>query len=175
MNKKIHIKKKIGIAILLLCVSISAFAQNPNQPYNVVMNIYDEPKTKMAFNWFTNNATGCGKVQVVIGETTNPSAFANPFKEVDADCTENNLINKVVITGLLPNTTYSFRVGDVNNNWSNIGKFTTAKDNKEPFSFIYVTDSQVWEHEFDDLKTRTDMVATKYPNANFWLHCGDMI
>ena len=172
MKKRSHIKKKISITILLLCVSITTFAQNPNQPYNVVMNIYDDPKTKMAFNWFTNNATGCGKVQIVIGETTNPSAFTNPFKDITADCTENNLINKVVVTGLSPNTTYSFRVGGVNNNWSNIGKFTTAKDNKEPFSFIYVTDSQVTD--YDILQTNSQAAFTKYPNTDFWLHCGDL-
>ena len=179
MNRLLHLNGKIYFGLLvwigILYIGFSTYAQNPCVPYNIVMNIYDDPKTKMAFNWFTDDCNGCGKVQVVIGETTNPSTFTNPFKEVIADCTENNLINKVVVTGLSPNTTYSFRVGGVNGNWSNIGKFTTAKDNKEPFSFIYITDTQVGEIEFGDLKTRTDMVASNHENANFWLHCGDLI
>ena len=127
----------------------------------------------MAFNWFANNATGCGKVQIVIGKTTNPGDFANPYKTVNATCLENNTLNKAVVTGLSPNTAYSFRVGGVNNNWSNIGTFTTAKANQDPFSFIYITDTQVGN--FVALKTRTDTAAAKYPNAKFWLHSGDMI
>jgi len=75
MNRILHINGKICFSILLcagiLFISFSAFAQNSCGPYNVVMNIYDDPKTKMAFNWFTDNCNGCGKIQIVIGETTN--------------------------------------------------------------------------------------------------------
>ena len=174
MHKKSHLKRSIFLWVSVLCISFTTFAQNPNQPYNVVMNIYDDPKTKMAFNRFTNNATGCGKVEIVVGETTNPNAFTNPFKRVDATCSQNNTVNKAVVTGLSPGTTYSFRVGGVNNIWSNIGTFTTAKDNKDPFSFIYITDTQVGSTEFGALKTRTDSVASNHDNAKFWLHCGDL-
>ena len=115
MKNRLEFKSKIRFAILImmgiLSVSFTTFSQNPNQPYNVVMNIYEDPTTKMAFNWFTNSSTGCGKVEIVVGETTNPGAFANPFKSVNATCTENNTVHKALVTGLTPNTKYSFRVG----------------------------------------------------------------
>ena len=165
------INKSLLKRIILLLMGMFAFAYSTfaQTPYNIVMNIYDDPKTTMAFNWFTNNATGCGNVEIVVGETTNPGAFANPFKRIDAICTENNTVSKAVVTGLSPNTTYSFRVGGLNDNWSAIGKFTTAIDNKDPFSFIYITDTQVGANEFGDLKTRTDMVADKHPKKSLLL------
>jgi len=130
----------------------------------------------MAFNWFTNNATGCGKVEIVVGEVNNHGAFANPFKRVDAACTENNTVNKAVVTGLSPNTTYSFRVGGVNNNWSNIGTFTTAKATKEPFSFIYTTDPQAKALSgFQPSQIATQAAFNTHPEAKFWMLCGDMV
>ena len=52
--------------------------KNNNYPYNVVMTIYDDPTTMMAFNWFTNSgvATSGAKVQVVQGNVTDPGIFA---------------------------------------------------------------------------------------------------
>ena len=151
----------------MFAFGFSAFAQTP---YNVVMNIYDDPKTKMAFNWFTpTNMTG-EQVQISIGTGT-----FTPFKTVTVDITTPQTVHKAVVTGLTPNTTYSFRVGkDVLGDlfWSKIGTFTTAKTNKDPFSFIYVTDSQVEDSSM--LRTNAKAAFTKYPDAKFWLHCGDM-
>jgi len=49
--------------------------------------------------------------------------------------------NKALVSGLAPNTTYSFIVGKPGA-WSKAGRFTTAKASKDPFSFIYTTDPQ---------------------------------
>jgi hypothetical protein len=78
-------------------------------------------------------------------------------------------------TGLTPNTAYSFRVGK-EGAWSEIGTFTTAKTNKDAFSFIYTTDPQANTYEMFDVSQNTTHAAfNMYPNANFWLHCGDLI
>jgi len=130
------------------------------------MNIYDDPITTMAFNWFTTSNTTGEQVEVSIGTGT-----FTPFKTVTVNATTPQNVHKAVVTGLTPNTKYSFRVGKAGL-WSNIGTFTTAKDNKDPFSFIYVTDSQVGD--FNILQTNCQAAFTKYPNANFWLHCGDL-
>jgi len=58
-------------------VGITAFAQNPNQPYNVVMNIYDDPKTTMAFNWFTDAGVMGGEVQVMLEKSIDTKAINN--------------------------------------------------------------------------------------------------
>jgi len=171
-----------------------------NMPYNVVMNFYQDPRTKMAFNWFTNaNITG-GKVEIVRGTATTHSDFATPLQTVSASCTQlsnlnynvsandlSNLAgisnnskrsyteNKAVVSGLTPNTTYSFRVGN-EGAWSEIGRFTTAKATPAPFSFVYTTDPQANTYAMFDISQITTHAAfRRYPNVNFWLNCGDLI
>jgi len=165
MCKKLHLKKKILLWVVVFFACFSAFAQTT--PYNVVMNIYDDPTTKMAFNWFTGSGVTGGQVRVMRG--------GNIVKTVPAACTQypGYTENKAVVTGLEPNTTYSFLVGKAGA-WSSTGTFTTAKANKEPFSFIYVTDTQVSGNDRMTLQTNSQAAFTKYPNANFWLHCGDL-
>ena len=116
----------------MFAFAYSTFSQTP---YNIVMNMPQNPKTQMAFNWFTTTNTTGEQVEVSIGTGT-----FTPFKTVTATTSQN--IHKAVVTGLTPNTTYSFHVGKPNA-WSSIGTFTTVKANKDPFSFIYVTDTQV--------------------------------
>ena len=169
-------------------------------PYNVVMNINKDPKTKMAFNWFTNAGVTGGQVQIVQGTAIDETSFASPLMVINAKCdsvknlnynvSANGLLalagianntkksytrNRVLASGLTPNTKYSYRVGK-NGAWSTIGSFTTAKATKEPFSFVYVTDPQAQTDEMFNVSQRTTHAAqTRYPNANFWLSCGDLI
>lgn len=83
--------------------------------------------------------------------------------------------NKVLISDLKPNTTYSYRVGSPGA-WSEYGTFTTAKNSKEPFNFVYFTDPQANTVEMFDISQKTTHAAnTMYPSANFWLSCGDLV
>jgi len=83
--------------------------------------------------------------------------------------------NKALLTDLSPNTTYSYRVGKPGA-WSEVGTFTTAKANKDAFSFIYTTDPQANAVDMFDISQKTTHAAhAMYPNANFWLSCGDLI
>ena len=77
MLKKIFLKKNILLWAGMLCVGFSVFAQNP---YNIVMNIYDDPKTTMAFNWFTGVGVTGGEVQVMLGTNTVKTATNHPPK-----------------------------------------------------------------------------------------------
>ncbi|HRZ96636.1 MAG TPA: fibronectin type III domain-containing protein [Paludibacter sp.] len=83
--------------------------------------------------------------------------------------------NKVLVSDLNPNTTYSYRVG-APGSWSQFGTFTTAKSSKEPFSFVYFTDPQANTVEMFDISQKTTHAAdAMYPSANFWLSCGDLV
>ena len=169
------------------------------KPYSVVMAINDTPSSKMGFSWYTNKGVAKGKVQIVAGNNALESAFTTPAFTFNADttcfntnyCVSGNSLStlagiasntkkdysshKALATGLTPNTTYSFRVGN-DGAWSTIGTFTTAKTTKEPFSFVYTTDPQANTVEMFDISQRTTHTAqTMYPNANFWLSCGDLI
>jgi hypothetical protein len=172
-----------------------------NMPYNIVVTINEDPTTKMGFNWFTNDGFAGDSLIIVQGHhTNNPNAFNNPLLKLAAVCAptgnlpyahnRNNLNavagipdgatrsyteHKALATGLMPNTAYSFRVGK-SGAWSEIGTFTTAKTNKESFSFIYTTDPQANTYEMFDVSQQTTHAAfNAFPNVNFWLHCGDLI
>ena len=83
--------------------------------------------------------------------------------------------NKALLTGLKPNTEYSYRVGK-RGAWSKIGYFTTAGAGKETFEFIYVTDTQANTDEMFDVSKKTIETACKHtPNARFLLVTGDLI
>ena len=169
-------------------------------PYSINMTFNGDPKSRLGFTWFTNTGITGEKVEIVAGNVTDPNAFNSPAFSVDATSTafnganytaaRNNLAslagiednskrsylsNKALVSGLTPNTTYSFRVGKAGA-WSEIGTFTTAKDSKDQFSFVYVTDPQANTDEMFDISQRTTHAANAmYPNANFWLSCGDLV
>jgi len=158
---------RIFLWVVLLFAGLQAFSQTP---YNIVMNMPQDPKTQMAFNWFTTSNTTGEQVEVSIGTGTFIS-----FKTVTVSGATPQNIHKAVVTGLTPNTTYSFRVGK-SGSWSNIGRFTTAKANKEVFTFIYTTDSQASDiGQFNTAQITTHAAFAKFPNVNFWLQCGDIV
>lgn len=171
--------------------------QSKYTPYSITVNLNKDPKSKMAFNWFTNAGIYGGKVQIVQGNSTD---FSSPLMTINAKvdsvknlnyCVSANglaskagianntkksyISNKALATGLTPNTTYSFRVGN-DSAWSETGSFKTAVAGKENFSFIYFTDPQANTDEMFNISQKTTHSANNmYPNADFWLSCGDLV
>lgn len=174
--------------------------KSKNYPYNIVININRNPATQMAFNWFTNAGITGGKVQIIEGTTSDSTLFSSPLFTFNANCSQHNNLNycvannslstlanipdntkktytsnKILANGLTPNTSYSFRVGK-NGAWSEIGHFTTAKQTKDEFSFIYFTDPQANnDNSFVASQRTTHCAKSMYPNVNFWLSCGDLV
>jgi len=180
-----------------------------NMPYNIVMNINGDTKTRMAFNWFTNAGVTGGKVQIVQGAVSSHDAFSNPMEffptnnvypqislnyninSNTVEGTRNNLLvvanipnkttksyteNKVLATGLSPGTTYSFRIGGVGGAWSEIGTFTTDQNTPSSFTFLYTTDPQAYSYEsFVYPQTTSRTAHRSFPNAKFWITCGDLV
>ena len=175
-------------------------------PYNINATVNGDPATQMGIAWFTNaNVTG-GVVQIIEGERYDNSLFANAreipavssvvdsvnYISIGRDDRNNNqaLIeatgfasgekrsyksNKALIDNLKPNTTYSYRVGK-KGAWSGIGTFTTAKDSKDVFEFIYVTDTQANTDEMFDISQKTIEAAyQQVPDAKFLLITGDLV
>ncbi len=169
-------------------------------PYCVVVNINGDPSSQMAFNWFTNAGVQGGKVQIIKGMVSSPAKFARPMLTVNAKTFPANdlnysvrsnglstlagiadnskrsyTVNKAIVSNLKPNTDYSYRVGS-DGNWSDIGTFKTATGKKTDFSFLYTTDPQANNDEMFNISQKTTHAARNaYPNANFWLTCGDLV
>ncbi len=175
--------------------------QSAQQPYGISMVLNGDPKTRMAFNWFTNLTGVSGEVQIV----EKAEASAEDFKGADimtfkANATDARLnyyskknseeiaktgiqigdkkdytAHKAVACGLKPGTTYCFRVG-CDGGWSDIGTFTTARDDKSRFSFIYITDTQANTAEmFETTKKTVNRAFRTMPGASFLLCNGDFV
>lgn len=171
-----------------------------DKPYSISMTFNGNPGTNIGLAWYNNAGVSGSKVEIVEGLAADASAFNTPLVSVNAtslaltdvnyNVSSNSLStlagissnskrsyvsNKALVTGLTPNTTYSYRVGKAGA-WSEIGSFKTAKSTKEPFSFVYYTDTQANTVENFDISQKTAVAANDmYANANFWLHCGDLI
>ena len=171
-----------------------------SMPYDITMNINGNPATRMAFNWFTNSEITGETLKIIGGRATDPSVFAKPLFTINATsepvnaiiyCNASNNLSmlagiannikrsftshKALVTGLKPNTTYSFIVGKPGA-WSKIGNFTTAGTGKETFSFNYFTDPQANTDAMFDISQKTTHASLKmYPNVNFFLTCGDLV
>jgi uncharacterized protein YjdB len=170
-----------------------------DQPYNINMTFNGNPSSRMGFAWFTNTGVKDEQIRVIAGNATDTLAFANPLFTVKATADSvnlnycvsgNNLLslagianntkanyisNKALVSGLTANTTYSYIVGKPGA-WSKVGSFTTAKDSKDAFSFIYFTDPQANNDNMFNISQKTTHAAVhKYPDANFILSCGDLV
>lgn len=181
-------------------IRLLAEMQPATQPYSINMTINGDPTTRMAFAWFTNPEVKTGKVQIVENAKAKEADFSSPSITVDAvskDVKDLNYVvaknnvdglesgakhsytsHKALATGLKPNTTYSFRVGN-DNGWSEIGHFTTANnsyDKEEGFSFIYITDTQAQNDEMFNVSQKTVHSAyNMVPDAKFILVNGDLV
>jgi len=172
-------------------------------PYNINLTINGDPSAQMGVAWFTNASITGGVVQIVEGKTSSFSGARTVTATSTAVDTVNYLSignatgnrnraviettgfaagekrsytsNKALITGLKPNTVYSYRVGK-RGAWSQTGSFTTASAGKEAFEFIYVTDTQAnTDENFDVSKQTIETAFELVPDARFLLVTGDLI
>ena len=168
-------------------------------PYDVVVNINGDPKTRMAFAWFTNDRMTEGQVQLVAKADATEADFANaitidatseeteplPYAVDDSgilwktkmskDQTHQYTTHKAIATGLEPNTTYTYRVG-TEGHWSETGTFITAPEKTNEFSFIYMSDSHIESQEYiDDTNAAVRAALNTAPDAKFCAFPGDFV
>lgn len=171
-------------------------------PYSVVTNINGDPRTRMAFCWFTNERMTDGVVQLMpLSDNQLPAAnsfaatmtiAATPTVTLPLNYATSSsgllkatkmkptqeytyVSHKAIAEGLTPNTTYAYRVG-VDGFWSKIATFTTASDKQEPFSFIYMTDSHIMNQEYiDAARLCATAAAENAAEARFCVFPGDFV
>ncbi len=175
----------------------------PNtEPYNMVANINGDPRTRMAFCWFTNAGITEGEVQLLAKAdataedfdaaadliivdatptTTKPLRYAvSRSKIIDSTGLAANtkftyVSHKALAEDLTPGTTYSWRVG-YEGHWSPIAQFRTENAKQGEFSFIYMSDSHIQDVEYVNHARwcATAAVATA-PDARFCVFPGDFV
>lgn len=170
-------------------------------PYSVNAVLNDDPTTHIGLAWYTNEGVTGGVAQIVAKANAVESDFDSPFLSLpsttfaiqntnylssgnssvssatglSSGVKRSYISNKVLVTGLLPNTTYSYRVGK-ENAWSNIRSFKTADAAANDFSFIYITDTQAnTEDNFNVSKRTLESAFQQVQNPSFVLVNGDLV
>ena len=171
------------------------------EPYNMVATINGDPRTRMAFNWFTNEGVGRGVVQIVPKAnaktadfsgtdaiviqadtvTTVPLHYAISSSgilkkaKLDKHLAFRYVSHKALAQNLKPGTDYSYRVG-YEGHWSPIAHFRTADEKQGEFSFIYMTDSHIQNQEYIDAARLCATAVAKYEkSARFCVFPGDFV
>jgi len=144
--------------------------KNKEYPYDIVCSINGSPTSRLGFAWFTNVGVSGGRVEIVQGSATDSSVFSNPLISINAKTDSvKNLNYNVPGNGLL-------KLAGIQDNTKKTGTFTTAKNTTEKFSFVYFTDPQAQTDASFNISQRTTHAAnTLFPDAGFWLGCGDLV
>ena len=171
------------------------------EPYNMIANINGDPKTRMAFCWFTNEGIEQGEVQLVAKANATASDFAGegvititatptttkPLRYavsnsgilkatgMASNTAYKYVSHKALAENLTPGTTYSWRVG-YEGHWSEIAQFVTKDAEQGEYSFIYMSDSHIQDQEYvDNARWCATAAAKTVPEAKFCLFPGDFV
>lgn len=144
-------------------------------PERIVLTWTDDPATTQAVTWRTDNSILLGVAELAIANSNGRALKTKPYQATTTPFTSD--LNEahyhtVNFTSLVPDTLYTYRVGD-GLNWSEFFHFRTASAEPEPFTFIYFGDAQ------NEVKTHWSRVFREAfrdaPRADFTLHAGDLI
>ena len=126
-------------------------------PDRVVLTFSSDPSTAIAITWRTSSFISRGFVEIVEADATPDFIGAKRHFAISETFRSNKntaTYHTCNVTGLNPNTQYSYRVGD-GVIWSEWTDFRTAKQGAHDFSFIYLGDAQ------NDLKSRWTRTVRK--------------
>ena len=174
--------------------------EDKHDPYCMVATINGDPRTRMAFCWFTNEGVKDGEVQIVANAhataedfetgslqivatvtTTPPFHYAISSSgilqkaKIDKNTAFRYESHKAVAENLTPGTEYSWRVG-YEGHWSEIGHFRTADAEQGVYSFVYMTDSHIQNQKYiDEARLCAEAVARNEKEARFCVFPGDFV
>jgi len=156
-------------------------------PDRIIANLTSDAAHTLAVNWRTDQQVPHGVLEIALA-TDGPEFLLRDVRTVKAisEKFENQNRNEplvkatyhsVMVDGLLPNTTYVYRVGNGEASeayWSEWFQYKTANTgNKDPFSFIYFGDAQ---NHVKSLWSRVIRNSYRqFPHVDFMLHAGDLI
>ncbi|MCV4230919.1 glycosyl hydrolase family 8 [Virgibacillus sp. LDC1] len=161
-----------------------------SSPKLINMTLNGDPRTSMAFAWYTDTPAGT-KVQVAESTGTGnlfPKEgvleFTGSSEEISTYMTKSDrtigkkktfFSHKASANGLKPGTDYVFRVGD-GSIWSSVGSFKTDTATPQPYRFIVGADSQAssksgFEPWADTFKKAYEHIG----NPKFLINAGDLV
>ncbi|MCZ7584331.1 MAG: fibronectin type III domain-containing protein [Deltaproteobacteria bacterium] len=169
------------IVRIILCVGaimgigVNADAASPSAaPDHIHLSWQQSPATTMTVMWRTSNAVTASQVQY--GPTASYGNNVNGTYEALPEGRGNAHI--VEITGLDPNSTYHYRVGDGGSNWSADYLFSTVSESTDmctPVKFVAMGDSRSSTGDGASIYWSTVMDAATDEEPQFVLFNGDAI
>ena len=178
-----------------------AALRSKEDPYNMVATINGDPKTQMAFAWFTNDSITSGEVQIIAKENATEADFNTQNVITIPAATKRTkqmryvgicsymvvasgipvgakyryISHKALATDLTPGTAYSWRVG-YEGHWSDIAHFRTEDEEQGEYSFIIMSDSHIESPIYIKEARRCALAAVKtVPEARFCCFPGDFV
>ena len=191
--KKINII--VCVALLLVASTVfngyQAEAYYPDKPMNISVTFNNDTRTEKNFTWITRNLSDKRPV-VVVQEAaggrervyTGTSETVTGRRSYLSDPAQFNgvsnfitfKVNKVTVTGLKPDTKYTYYCGDGSvGNWSDKYSFETGAPSGG-FTFLYLTDTQAETiSEFRAWNNSSERAFNAFPDAKFVAVTGDLV
>lgn len=165
----------LSARVLFCTVALFLIAASP-YPDRIVLTWAGDPSNSQAVTCRTDRSVQQALAQIAVaqdnGYDLTPAEIEATTVPFSSEAGGEVYYHSVNFTGLIPGTTYAYRVGD-GDIWTEWFHFKTASHEAEPFSFIYFGDAQT------DIKTYWSRVfhqAFRHASdAAFTLHAGDLI
>lgn len=148
-------------------------------PDHVHLTWTGNPSTTMTLNWRTDTETKTGLVEYAKGAqlSTRTRRIGATSTDFVTDLGPAHLF-AANLSGLSPNTEYSYRVGDGNGHWSTTHTFTTAPAATDKVKFLIFGDSQssvTSAAPYGDWATTVHNAYKANPDAKFMINVGDLV
>ncbi|WP_256760627.1 glycosyl hydrolase family 8 [Cohnella sp. WQ 127256] len=164
---------------------------SPTEPKMMNMTFNGDPKTSLAFAWYTDVATAtqlqvveASKVQGGVFPEQEAVKFTGTGEEISTFMTPNDretgnkskfISHKVIAERLSPGTKYNFRVGN-GKEWGQVGSFTTDTVDNQPYHFIAGSDSQASsKEEFKPWEDTFRKAVEQIGEPKFLINAGDLV
>lgn len=152
----------------------AAHAPSP-LPDRVVLTWIGDTATSQSVSWRTDPSVKRAVAELALandnGRALRPETHRAVTTPFSSDLSEAHY-HAVTFSGLMPDTLYTYRVGD-GVNWSEWFHFRTASREPAPFTFVYFGDAQ------NEIRTHWSRVFREAfreaPRAAFTLHAGDLV
>jgi hypothetical protein len=149
-------------------------------PYSITNNFGADPEAGRNFTWVTSASVKTGFVEYC--RRADFIGFGKPNivrLEAKSHAVKTDLdsrtIHKAAVNHLLPGTEYVYRVGS-SSGYSAQGVFKTAEIDPDSFTFLNITDTQGGSaKDYNVWKNTLDKALSKFPDAKFLVHTGDMV
>ena len=174
-RKKNHWLTAIALALLLFAAALPVGAVAATErPDHITLTWTEAPQTTQTIRWRTDSNTAAGWLRLSPATLRQTAEYHEIAAQTDSWQTNTGTVNlhTVKLTGLKPDSVYSYQVGG-GEHWSRPRQFRTAPVGSSPFKFLIMGDSQ--SLDYGVWRTTLHKAAADHPAAAFFVAMGDLV